>query len=249
MSEPRTLPLVVEAVEDLTPHMRRIQLRGPSLEAFEYFPGQDLALGIVRDDGSIVRRRYTIRRFDPGKRLVDLDVVMHGDGPGIRWAQAARPGLPIEAIGPRGKIGLDPTAKWHLFAGDATGLPGAFAMMETLPRAVRAGAYFTFSRSVRISSTLVLEAASISITSTGAPETKSWQEGQAPQASGPVRAVHASALASNRAVVVLPTPRGPVNRYACATRPEASAFCKVRVTASCPTTPAKTCGRHFRANT
>jgi NADPH-dependent ferric siderophore reductase len=142
MSEPRTLPLVVEAVEDLTPHMRRIQLRGPSLEAFEYFPGQDLALGIVRDDGSIVRRRYTIRRFDPGKRLVDLDVVMHGDGPGIRWAQAARPGLPIEAIGPRGKIGLDPTAKWHLFAGDATGLPGAFAMMETLPRGVRAGAYF-----------------------------------------------------------------------------------------------------------
>src|SRR3981081_3494681 len=77
MSEPRTLPLVVEAVKDLTPHMRRIQLRGPSLEAFEYFPGQDLPRGIVPADASIVPRRYTIRRFDPGKRLVDLDVVMH----------------------------------------------------------------------------------------------------------------------------------------------------------------------------
>ena len=63
-----------------------------------------------------------------------------------------------------------------------------------------------------MSSTLVLDAASISITSTGAPETKSRQDGHAPQASVPVRAVHASALARRRAVVVLPTPRGPVKR-------------------------------------
>jgi NADPH-dependent ferric siderophore reductase len=121
--------------------MRRIQLTGPSLGAFEYFPGQDLALGVMRDDGSMVRRRYTIRRFDAGLQLLDLEVVMHGDGPGIRWAQAARPGLAVEAIGPRGKIGLDPNATWHLFAGDATALPAAFAMMETLPAGVRADAY------------------------------------------------------------------------------------------------------------
>jgi len=141
MPEPRTLPLVVASVEDVTPHMRRIQLSGPSLEGFEYFSGQDLALPVVRDDGTIVRRRYTIRRFDPAHRLLDLEFVMHGDGPGIRWAQAARPGLVIEAIGPRGKIGLVPHADWHLFAGDATALPGAFAMMEALPAEVRASAY------------------------------------------------------------------------------------------------------------
>ena len=141
MPEPRTLPLVVASVEDITPHMRRIQLTGPSLEAFEYFPGQDLALAVVRDDGTVVRRRYTIRRFDPGRRLLDVEFVMHGDGPGIRWAQAARPGLAIEAIGPRGKIGLVPGADWHLFAGDATALPGAFAMMEALPAGVQARAY------------------------------------------------------------------------------------------------------------
>lgn len=141
MPEPRTLPLVVASVEDVTPHMRRIRLTGPSLEAFEYFPGQDLALPVVRDDASIVRRRYTIRRFDPGRRLIDLEFVMHGDGPGIRWAEAARPGLAIEAIGPRGKIGLVPDARWHLFAGDATALPGALAMMEALPAGLRASAY------------------------------------------------------------------------------------------------------------
>jgi NADPH-dependent ferric siderophore reductase len=141
MPEPRTLPLVVASVEDVTPHMRQIQLTGPSLEAFEYFPGQDLALPVVRDDGSVVRRRYTIRRFDPGRRLIDIDVIMHGDGPGIRWAQAARPGAAVEAIGPRGKIGLSSNAKSHLFAGDATAVPGSLAMIEALPAGLQATAY------------------------------------------------------------------------------------------------------------
>jgi NADPH-dependent ferric siderophore reductase len=141
MLEPRTLPLVVASIEDVTPHMRQIQLTGLVLEGFEYFPGQDLALPVVKDDGSVVRRRYTIRRFDRARHLLDLEFVMHGDGPGIRWAQAARPGVAIEAIGPRGKIGLAPEAKWHLFAGDATALPGAFAMMDALPAGVPARAY------------------------------------------------------------------------------------------------------------
>jgi NADPH-dependent ferric siderophore reductase len=141
MPEPRTFPLVVASVKDVTPHMRRIQLTGPALEPFEYLPGQDLALGFVRDDGSTVRRRYTIRRFDRERQMLDLDFVMHGDGPGIRWAQAARPGVAIEAIGPRGKITLAAGAESHLFAGDATALPGALAMMEALPAGVPASAY------------------------------------------------------------------------------------------------------------
>ena len=135
------MPLVVASVEDVTPHMRRIELTGPSLEGFEYLPGQDLAVAVLRDDGSMVRRRYTIRRFDAGRRLLDLEFVMHGDGPGIRWAQSARPGLAVDAIGPRGKITLAADAEWHLFAGDATALPGAFAMMEALPSGVPASAY------------------------------------------------------------------------------------------------------------
>jgi NADPH-dependent ferric siderophore reductase len=141
MPEPRPLPLVVASVEDITPHMRRIGLTGPSLEGFEYLPGQDLAVAVPRDDGSMVRRRYTIRRFDRYRGLLDLEVVMHGDGPGIRWAQAVRPGLAVDAIGPRGKVTLAPGAEWHLFAGDATALPGAFAMMESLPAGIPASAF------------------------------------------------------------------------------------------------------------
>jgi NADPH-dependent ferric siderophore reductase len=141
MPEPRPWSLLVASVLDVTPHMRRIQLTSPELDAFQYLPGQDLALGFLRDDGSTVRRRYTIRRFDRDLRLLDLDFVMHGDGPGIRWAQAARPGVAIEAIGPRGKISLAAGAEWHLFAGDATAMPGSLAMMEALPAGVPARAY------------------------------------------------------------------------------------------------------------
>jgi hypothetical protein len=57
------------------------------------------------------------------------------------------------------------------------------------------------------------------------------------------------AFASSRAVVVFPTPRAPVNKNACATRPLWSAFAKVRLTCSWPTISAKVCGRYLRART
>jgi NADPH-dependent ferric siderophore reductase len=81
----------------------------------------------------VVNRRYTIRSFDPAARRVVVDVSLHGAGPGTDWISAAEPGDHIEAIGPRGKITLRADADWHLFVADETGLPGALAMMETLP--------------------------------------------------------------------------------------------------------------------
>jgi NADPH-dependent ferric siderophore reductase len=59
----------------------------------------------------------------------------------MRWAQAARPGDAIEVVAPRGKITLVPDAAWHLFAGDATAVPGSLAMMEALPHDVPALAF------------------------------------------------------------------------------------------------------------
>jgi NADPH-dependent ferric siderophore reductase len=141
MPEPSPWPLVVAATDAVTPRMRRIQLTSPTLQRFEYLPGQDVALAFRRDDGSIVRRRYTIRRFDRDRRLLEVHVVMHGDGPGRRWAQSTGPKARIEAIGPRGKITPAAGADWHLFAGDATAVPGALAMMEALPTGVPARAF------------------------------------------------------------------------------------------------------------
>lgn len=141
MAEPRTWHLEVAAVQALTPRMRRVQLSSPDLDRFDYLAGQDMALTFRRADAPPIRRRYTIRHYDPDQRRLDLDFVLHGDGPGMRWAQAARPGESIEVVGPRGKITLARDAAWHLFAGDATAVPGALAMMEALPGDLAAVAF------------------------------------------------------------------------------------------------------------
>ena len=123
---------VVDAAP-LTPSIHRVILTAPGIEGLAHVPGQDLMLRIPLGDEKIVNRRYTIRRFDRAGRTVTIDVSLHGAGPGTDWIRAAKAGDQIAAIGPRGKITVDPAADWHLFVVDETGLPGALAMMESLP--------------------------------------------------------------------------------------------------------------------
>ena len=81
------------------------------------------------------------------------------------------------------------------------------------------------------------------------PSAISTHASQTPQGSAVGPFSQLNARPRIRAVVVLPTPRGPANTNACAIRPLASALRSVRVTASCPTTSSNFCGRHFRAMT
>ncbi len=125
--------LTVAAVDVITDDYRRVTFGGPGLERIAYRPGQDLMLRIPSFEGAVVNRRYTIRRADPASATLMVDMVVHGDGPGARWAAAAAPGDTLEAIGPRGQIVVDEAADWHLFVGDETALPGMAAMIESLP--------------------------------------------------------------------------------------------------------------------
>jgi len=91
-------------------------------------------------------------------------------------------------------------------------------------------------------------AASISITSSGRSWAIAWQEGQRPHGSGvgppvPSGPVQLSARAMIRAVVVLPTPRMPESRKACAMRPDANALVSVRTSASWPISSDRRVGR------
>ncbi len=117
----------------LTPHMQRLRLTAPQLDRFGYLPGQDVMLLVAAEGTRPVRRRYTIRQLDQAARLLTLDIVLHGDGPGERWVRSARSGDRIEGIGPRGKITTSATADWHLFIGDESALPATFAMTGALP--------------------------------------------------------------------------------------------------------------------
>jgi NADPH-dependent ferric siderophore reductase len=123
----------VASTASLTPHMQRIELTAAGLDGFRYAAGQDVMLLVAADGSKPVRRRYTIRYLDAAARILTIDVVLHGDGPGERWLRSARPGDRIEGIGPRGKIFANPAADWHLFMGDEAALPAILAMTESLP--------------------------------------------------------------------------------------------------------------------
>ncbi len=95
----------------------------------------------------------------------------------------------------------------------------------------------------------VFDAASISRTSMSRPSAISRQASHTPQGSGVGPFSQLSMRARMRAVVVLPTPRGPPKTKAWAMRPLAMAFRRVCVTARWPTTSSSFCGRQRRAIT
>jgi NADPH-dependent ferric siderophore reductase len=117
--------------------MTRVVLGGDDLVGFEFVPGQDLMMAIPVDEATI-NRRYTIRGADPTTGTVDLDFVVHGHGPGARWATDAPIGSTVTAVGPRGKVVPATDVDWHLFVCDESGWPASAVMVESLPAASRA---------------------------------------------------------------------------------------------------------------
>jgi NADPH-dependent ferric siderophore reductase len=120
--------LEVVAISEPVPSVRRVRLSGPGLEAMDPKPGQDVMLAVTPTS----RRRYSVRAYDAAGPWVDLDFVLHGDGPAVTWASRATPGASIGVIGPRGKVLVDEAAQWHLFAGDETFVAATFSMVESL---------------------------------------------------------------------------------------------------------------------
>jgi NADPH-dependent ferric siderophore reductase len=126
------LELTVEHSTTLSPAFQRVRLSGPGLATLPALPGHDLMVSVDRAKPSL-RRRYTIRHLDAATLGVELDIALHGGGPGMRWATDARPGDAVDALGPRGKVTLDPEADWHLFVGDDSFCPAALVMAEAVP--------------------------------------------------------------------------------------------------------------------
>lgn len=127
------LDLEVVGVDDIAPHVRLITMASSDLVGFEYTPGQDLLFEFPDGDRAL-RRRYTVRRSDPAAGIADFEIEIHdGRGPATCWAVKAELGEHIEAIGPRGGIGLRQTATSHLFVVDDSSIPAAFVMLEALP--------------------------------------------------------------------------------------------------------------------
>ncbi|QDC00762.1 siderophore-interacting protein [Mesorhizobium sp. 8] len=144
--------MVVTRVEDLTPQMRRISLKGEDLDRFDtgedlhvrlFFPppGQEPLWPVRGADGLVqpapeerkpAVRKYTIRRINTDAGTLDIDFVIHeAAGPGSDWAKGAAPGMRIGMAGPGGRSAKQ--ADWMLLAGDETALPAIARILEGLP--------------------------------------------------------------------------------------------------------------------
>jgi NADPH-dependent ferric siderophore reductase len=132
--------LTVAAVADVTPSVRRVVLTGTPAAVTAAGPTVSLLVPRVGDpsprwpqvarDGRIVwpagahgvaLRSYTARRQDPAAGEVEIDFVLHGDGPAATWAAAAAPGAPLGVAG-GGSLG-ERSATRMLLIGDETALP------------------------------------------------------------------------------------------------------------------------------
>lgn len=112
----RLFEVVAEQVELVTPHMKRITFDGSCLPVFQHgLPVQGLKVFVP---GATSGRAYTVLRFGPVSKKLDIDFVLHGDnGPASAWA-----------------------ARYLLF-GDETSLPAIGSILEALPPHVRADAF------------------------------------------------------------------------------------------------------------
>jgi NADPH-dependent ferric siderophore reductase len=76
-------------------------------------------------------RNYTVRRHDPERGEIDVDVVLHEPrGPACTWAADAPLGAAVGYAGPRVDFRPREDAAWLLLCGDETALPAIAAILE-----------------------------------------------------------------------------------------------------------------------
>lgn len=142
---------VVEFVRarNVTPLMRRVTLGGPEAAGLQIGPVVKLLIPppgharvewpgatkpLVWPDKALqpIVRTYSVRGQDQDKGELDVDFVLHGDGPAATWAATAKPGDLIGITDPSGREIVE--AAWVCIAGDHTAVPAITKMLETLPR-------------------------------------------------------------------------------------------------------------------
>jgi NADPH-dependent ferric siderophore reductase len=156
--ETRLRVLKVQAVKHLTPLMLRVTLAGDQLEGFAspgyadhikiFFPpaGSDPIVPVPGPGGLTFpedkprpeMRDYTPRAFHAATNTLDVDFVLHGDGPASSWAAQAAVGQKIVIGGPRGSMIIPDAFDWYLLVGDETALPAIGRRLEELPATARA---------------------------------------------------------------------------------------------------------------
>lgn len=141
-------PRLVEVtrVQTLSPAMRRVTLTGSALADFPahlpasyiklIFPetGQNEPAALTPDGPRPTgMRTYTPLRFDAAALELDVDFVLHGEGPASTWATQASAGQKLLLMGPGPGYKLDLAVPGHLLIGDDSALPALETILASLP--------------------------------------------------------------------------------------------------------------------
>ena len=139
------------ATSSRTPRLRRVTVQGQELVGLE--PGGPAASirmllphhgelvlpewngnEFLHADGSRPHlRTLTPLRVDAEHGEVDVDIVLHGEGPMASWAASAAVGDPVAISGTGRGYTVDGSAT-HLLAGDEAALPAITTILDALPR-------------------------------------------------------------------------------------------------------------------
>jgi NADPH-dependent ferric siderophore reductase len=148
----RVRTLEVRAIKRPGPLYQLLTLGGDELADFES-PSPTDHVGLVppRPDGQLLlpevvddrlrwpdgerspMREYTVRRFDPVTRELDLRVLLHGNGPVARWAASAEVGDRVAITGPRSSKVMPDGFANYLLVGDLTAVPAIARWLSVLP--------------------------------------------------------------------------------------------------------------------
>ena len=126
--------------------MRRITFKGAELEGFEpTLPASYLKL-IFPEPGQIeparplpdgprptAMRTYTPLAVRPAMLEVDVDFVLHGEGPASTWAAQAQVGQVLYLMGPGPGYAIDVNVAQHLLIADDSARPAIETILAALP--------------------------------------------------------------------------------------------------------------------
>jgi NADPH-dependent ferric siderophore reductase len=150
----------VTSVERSSPMWVTMRLRGEQMEGFKveaptahvklFLPaagqtdvppmttGPDGRLAWSPDAVPPAIRTYTPRRYDAATHTLEVQFLLHGDGPASSWAARAEAGHGLVVVGPGGRFVMDETATRWWIAGDESALPAIGTLLEALPEGAEA---------------------------------------------------------------------------------------------------------------
>ena len=146
ISNPKRRPtmrqVTVQAIEHVTPRVRRIVFGGETLAGFSTpRPGAHIKLLFGVDPNEPVdpkkmrshMRTYTPRSFNPDTNELTVEFVLHGSGLASTWADQAEVGTTLTVAGPGGGMDIPDTLKTMVMLVDESAIPAAGAVLEALP--------------------------------------------------------------------------------------------------------------------